>query len=336
MGQMGKVHVWLLIGLAVVCLGVFGYYLMTTSGPAPDVETVKSDNAGGAGAKTEETAAPASKQPAGPPVETARKVPESQPGPQKFPIAKEGEKDVPADTPENPPDTAQTNILKIAVGADIEPQIAQNPNYCSLIDGYLYDFFDYLNQKPYVEALHLDQNTLMSFQNILNRLAANPPLPAGERVDPISILKNMYHLYRVLGFTYIRLIKEVLQHEQDTLEINFDLFYKWLMSGSQCPQSGLERPPFNVTYLYAGYLLNTIGGRAYLFRRSPEVRLLASYYAILIVHHAEKEGKNSYGIDLLPYIAILREEIGNYSHLEFQMNYVDRLTELERYYRKKR
>lgn len=336
MGQTGKTQVWLLIGLGVICLCGLGYYLMTKSGPAPDVETAGSNSTGGVGDQTQETAAPASEKPGGPTDKTVQKAPEAQPGPQKFPIAKKGGGDDSLDTSEKSTDTAQRDTLKIVVGADIEPQVAANPNYCSLIDGHVYDFFDYLNQEPYVEALHLEQNTLMAFQNILNRLTANPPLPSGERMDPVAILKNMYHLYRVLGFRYIRLIKEVLQHEKETLELNLDIFYKWLMSGSQCPQSGLERPPAEITYLYAGYFLNTLGGRAYLFRRSPKVRLLGTYYAILIVHHAEKKGKNIYGIDLLPYIAILREEISNYSGLEFQLNYVDRLTELERTYRNKR
>jgi hypothetical protein len=337
MGKMGKGRVWLLVVLVVLGLAIFGYYFMTMSGPATDKKNVQSEGKSAAPEATSATSTPPGKtEPAQSPSNVApEKTSGNQPGPQKFPIPKEGAAST-AKTPTKPKVGAQKNILKIEVGADVEPQMASNPNYCTLIDGHVYDFFDYLNHQPYVQTLHLDQSTLMCFQNILNRLKANPPLPAGERVDPVTMLKNMYHLYRVLGFGYIRLIKDVLQHEHDTLELNLDIFYKWLMSGTRCPQSGLERPPFEITYLYAGYFLNTVGGRAYLFRRTPTVRLLASYYAILIVHHAEKEGKNTYGIDLLPYITILKEEMNNYSDLEFQMNYVNRLTELERYYRKKR
>lgn len=336
MGKMGKGQVWLLVILVVLGLAIFGYYFVTMSGPTPDTEKTQSE---GQKAVTEGTSAmtatPNTEMAESTSNEAREQASENRKGPKKFPIPKEGDK-LSRETPARSDVGAQENILKIKVGADVDPQMASNPNYCTLIDGHVYDFFDYLNHQPYVQSLHLDQSALMCFQNILNRLAANPPLPAGERVNPVNMLKNMYHLYRVLGFGYIRLIKDVLQHEQDTLELNLDIFYKWLMSGTQCPQSGLERPPFETTYLYAGYLLNTIGGRAYLFRRTPSVRLLASYYAILIVHRAEKEGKNAYGIDLLPYISILKEEMSNYSNLEFRKNYVARLSELEKFYRKKR
>jgi hypothetical protein len=91
-----------------------------------------------------------------------------------------------------------------------------------------------------------------------------------------------------------------------------------------------------VWYQYAGFFLNTIGGRAYLFRRSLGLRLLISYYCILIIHEADKEGRNTYGIDVLPTILAVKNEIGNYPGFRYRDEYVRRLNTLESYYLAKR
>lgn len=347
MAKMSRGQVWLLVILVGVGLGILGYYVVTMSEPKPQVQKTQAKDqdaevdAGGKTATSGDnglTVSASEQEETGPSAQDQK--------PQSFPIKKEeegrsgedqggGAKQ--AEVPGGPPDepTAQ-DVLKIEVGADIDPQIERNQNYCALIDDHVRGFFVYLDQQPYVEALHFKQPPLIRFQKILDRLAAHPPLPAAEKLHPGSIFKNLYHLYRVLDIKDIWLIKEVLAHEKDDLEINLDIFYKWLMSKEQCPDTALPRPSFDVLYQYAGFFLNTIGGRAYLFRRAPTVRLLISYYAVMIVHRAEKLGKNSYGIDPVPTIAILKEEIKNTTTLEFQMNYLDRLTELEHDYLKKR
>jgi len=91
----------------------------------------------------------------------------------------------------------------------------------------------------------------------------------------------------------IIILKEVLRNEADTLEINMELFYNWLMLGDRCPDNENIRPDQEVIYRYAGYFLNTIGGRAYLFRRPVTLRLLISYYCLRIIHEADKSGLNS-------------------------------------------
>ena len=92
----------------------------------------------------------------------------------------------------------------------------------------------------------------------------------------------------------------------------------------------------HVLYPYAGYLINSIGGRAYLFRRSPAFRLLVSYYCLLIVHEADKTGKNSYGIDIYPQVQMLREEMSYYNDFLFQKTYLDKLDDLSNYYAERR
>lgn len=208
--------------------------------------------------------------------------------------------------------------------------------YCDLIDEYVADFFAYLNTRKYIERLDLKTNTYAYFKRIIKRLAALPPVPAGEGIHPTIMLKNVFFFSRTLDRKDLRLFKEVAINERDTLEINLEMFYRWLMLGKLCPNPEGVRPPFDVMYRYAGFFLNTTGGRAYLFRRSVTLRLLLTYYSVLIVHQADRLGQNSYGINIFPYIQPLRKEISHYPDFEFQNQYVRTLTRIENYYLQKR
>ncbi|MBW1919470.1 MAG: hypothetical protein JRI81_04500 [Deltaproteobacteria bacterium] len=209
-------------------------------------------------------------------------------------------------------------------------------DYCAQIQKDITEFFDYLDTKPYIKHLENDQDSYSHFKRLIKGLSSRPPVPAGEGVDSALIARNVFHLYRVLDKGDIRFIKAILRNEQDTLEMNMDLFYKWLMLGNRCPDSEGIRPPLEVLYDYAGFFLNTIGGRAYLFRRPLKLRLLCTYYSLLIIHEADKKGENSYGIDIFPMIDPLAKEITVYSDLQFREEYVKNLDQLERYYIQKR
>jgi len=208
--------------------------------------------------------------------------------------------------------------------------------YCDLIDEYVADFFAYLNTKKYIERLDLKTNTYAYFKKIIQTLAARPPVPAGEGFAPTVMVKNVFFFSRALDRKNLRLFKEVAINERDTLEINLEMFYRWVMLGKLCPDPGQLRLPFDVMYRYAGFFLNTTGGRAYLFRRSVTLRLLLTYYSVLVVYQADRLGKNSYGIDISPYIQPLRNEIRHYPSFEFQNQYVSTLTRIEDYYLQKR
>nr|NIR13583.1 hypothetical protein [Desulfobacterales bacterium] len=174
------------------------------------------------------------------------------------------------------------------------------------------------------------------FKGVMMKLSSEPPVPAGENMDTLIMTRNIYHFYRLLENEDIRLIREIMRNEADSLELNLDIFYKWLMLGDQCPDPEKTRPSLEVLYQYAGFFLNTIGGRAYLYRRPLNVRLLISYYSLLIVHEADKKGKNSYGIDVFPEITPLAREISLYPDFHFQNEYILQLTQLQNYYLKKR
>jgi hypothetical protein len=200
----------------------------------------------------------------------------------------------------------------------------------------LQGFFHYLDEKPYVRRLALGTGTFEQFKIILKALSSNLPAPAGEGIDPRILTSNVYHFFRALDPKDIRLIKEVLLHEQDNMEIDLDMFFQWLVKGEGNPETDRLRPPINLVYPYAGFLLNTIGGRAYLLRRRSSTRVLLTYYSILIVHQADKRGTNTYGIDIYPFIRALREEMTHYPDLQYQQEYLDNLDLIRKYYVMKR
>ena len=212
----------------------------------------------------------------------------------------------------------------------------EKEDYCSKIEKSVQDFFTYLNKERYVRNLEADMNSYERFKGVMTKLSSEPPVPAGENMDTLIMTRNIYHFYRLLESEDIRLIREILRNEADSLELNLDIFYKWLMLGEECPDPEKTRPSLDVLYQYAGFFLNTIGGRAYLYRRPLNVRLLISYYSLLIVHEADKRGKNTYGIDVFPEVTPLAREISLYPDFHFQNDYILQLTQLQNYYLKKR
>jgi hypothetical protein len=213
---------------------------------------------------------------------------------------------------------------------------AKKEDYCSKIEKSVQEFFTYLNKERYVRNLEADMNSYERFKGVMMKLSSEPPVPAGENMDTLIMTRNIYHFYRLLESEDIRLIREIMRNEADSLELNLDIFYKWLMLGEECPDPEKTRPSLDVLYQYAGFFLNTIGGRAYLYRRPLNVRLLISYYSLLIVHEADKKGKNAYGIDVFPEVTPLAREISLYPDFHFQNEYILQLTQLQNYYLKKR
>ncbi|MBW1818306.1 MAG: hypothetical protein JRJ60_14250, partial [Deltaproteobacteria bacterium] len=208
--------------------------------------------------------------------------------------------------------------------------------YCAQVENTVIDFFAYLDKKGYGASGKSNTDAYTRFKGILKRLEEVPPMPAGEGSDPKIIIRNLYHLFRVLNPDDLRLIKAVIVGEFDTMDANLELFYRWLTLGDRCPDPEGLRPSAGVLYHYAGFFLNTTGGRAYLYRRSPTLRMLISYYSLLIVNWADRAGRNYYGIDPVPTLAPLKQEILRYPDLRLQQEYLGSLGRLERYYAARR
>jgi hypothetical protein len=214
------------------------------------------------------------------------------------------------------------------------PPTKMNP--CDQVQKDLADLFDFLDGRDYVKRILSNGRCYVHFKEAIKRLAARPPTPAGESLDPTQMMRNTYLFFRSLKRDDLNLAKALIENEASSAELDLDVFYKWLMSGDRCPDPQGIRPPFNVTYRYAGFFLNTMGGRAYLYRRSEGVRLLVSYYCLLILNEADRRKVNNYGIDIRPFIGPVLDEMAHYPGFELQETYLGNLKQLEAYYRQER
>jgi hypothetical protein len=233
-------------------------------------------------------------------------------------------------------DMQQGDQRPVFAGEIKQPQSLEPQEHCARIENDIRDFFLYLDKKSYIQHLNERMNSYAEFKQILKKLSSNLPVPAGEGIDSTVMTKNIFHVFRILSKTDIRLVKEITINESETLELNLELFYRWLVLGNQCPDPGEIRPSFDVLYHYAGFLLNTIGGRAYLSRRPMALRMLLSYYSLLIVHEADRKVRNTYGIDIFPHIAPLSDEMVIHPDLKLKKEYLEKLNQMESYYLQKR
>jgi hypothetical protein len=219
---------------------------------------------------------------------------------------------------------------------EVEGKAMKVEDECQKMEKDLNEFFTYLDTKDYIRELRIGEGTFKHFIKIIRALSLDPPIPAGEGLNYDMIINNIYHFYRALELKDLKLIKLILKNEADTMEINFALFYKWLMSNDECGQKKGIPPTLDTLYRYAGFLVNSIGGRAYLFRRATRLRLLVYYYSLLIMHEADKKKMNNFGVDITPFLEPLAEEIENYQFLYFRKEYAGKLIDLKDYYLKKR
>ena len=92
------------------------------------------------------------------------------------------------------------------------------------------------------------------------------------------------------------------------------------------------RPSLKVLYKYSGFFLNTLAGRNYLLRRVPKIRVLATYYCVLILDKANDAKLNPNGIDIRPHIKLLLTDISNQSGFINKDQYLSELDQLDRKY----
>lgn len=245
------------------------------------------------------------------------------------------EKAPPSNKPASP-DQAPVAKGPVVIPEANELRPLDDKTYCERVEQDVQDYFTYLDGKSYVRHLGEGVDTYARFKAMMRKLSAKLPVPAGEGIDSSIISENIFLFFRALDKNDIRLIRDVLKNEGENLEPTLERFYRWATLGGRCPDPEGIRPSRNALYHYAGFLLNTIGGRSYLFRRPQGLRLLCSYYCLLILQEADKRGRNSYGIDVLPFIAPLAREIALVPDFRLKQTYLKNLEEMGKEYVKKR
>ena len=189
--------------------------------------------------------------------------------------------------------------------------------------------FTYLDDRGYAEKYGLEKGTLHHFRTTSSLLLSKPPVIVGETQDVYVLTRNMAHFYRVAKKVNINLVKEILAKEKDIIEPSTALIYEWFML-EQAEKGGTSPMTLANYYEYAAYFLETVSGTAYLMRRDSRTRLLTTYYAILTVQEANRKNLNQYGIDAVPHIDRLVEDMRNYTNLDHKEAYIATLSDIKK------
>lgn len=197
----------------------------------------------------------------------------------------------------------------------------------------LNDFYSHLDRAPYMLDFHLKEPSKVHFSKLLQKLIDNPPNITRETDDLLTLLKNTAHFFRILGKDNILILKGILDREKDSFEKILKTFYALTDHPEYLKKEYSLTLPQDNLYEYAGFFLNTIGGRLYLFRRDAASRMTISYYAILVIDKASRQGNDRLGIDLKPPIDKLIEEIESGGKgLQYREEYLDTLYDLKEHY----
>ncbi|MEN8188519.1 MAG: hypothetical protein ABFS19_01635 [Thermodesulfobacteriota bacterium] len=194
-------------------------------------------------------------------------------------------------------------------------------------------FYQQIDSREYIRNYQLDQPSSTHFTALIKKLLKNPPVIARETDDLFTILKNTAHFFRILGKDNVLIIKGILHKEKGEIE---DLLanYHTLTHSPECSDSPIYISASSEgLYLYAGFFLNTMGGRLYLFRRDSLSRMVVSYYSIITIDEANTQKANAQGIEVTSAVDMLISEIetgGN--HLKYRDEYLDKLYELKEKY----
>ncbi len=201
------------------------------------------------------------------------------------------------------------------------------------IERQILAFFNYLDAQPYIQSYQFEDGSYLQYQIALKNLSSKPPILTGEMDSLYNMVRNLAHFYRAMGKKRVSATRQVLQNESEIIEIVMKTFYQWFTMESDSQADLAGRPSHQVMYQYAGYILDTLGGRSYLLRRSPKVRALTGYYCVLALDKANDLQLNSKGIDIRPYIKSSLMEVKNQIGLMYQKEYIANLNELNlKYY----
>jgi len=141
----------------------------------------------------------------------------------------------------------------------------------------------------------IDDSYALSVE-LTEALSRSRPAVQGELLQHGLMLQNVFHLFRVVGAERMATLAQILEQE-DLLEPVSHAFYRWISAGDRCAEGGAKGVSAEIRSEYAAYLFQTLGGQAYLRRRTPRAEALACFYAIHSIDLAQRGGKNSQGYD---------------------------------------
>lgn len=232
-------------------------------------------------------------------------------------------------------ETDSQEIGETSLGEQSSAEADSNQAESAVVDydklvSQLDDFYAHLDSQPYMQAFKLPEPSREHFSKLMQKLLENPPVVTRETDDLFTLLKNTAHFFRILGKDNILVLKGILDREKESFESILQSLY--LLTGE--PQVMREAYSLDLhpeaLYDYAGFFLNTMGGRLYLFRRDSNSRMAVNFYAIMVVDRANDSGNSRHGIDIRPAIDSLIDEIENGGNkLKMREQYLDTLYDLK-------
>lgn len=217
--------------------------------------------------------------------------------------------------------------LKEVFGSESTAVEEEEPLDFEAIEQQIKAFFTYLDEQDYVQAYDLKGGTYGQFQEVVKKMSANLPSITDETVSLYNLYRNMAHFFRILGKKRVNLIRDILQNEGEILESAMQTFYRWATYDAG-DISATGQPSLQTMYAYSGFFLNTLAGRSYLLRRDSKIRILTTYYSVLILDRANDEKFNSAGIDIRPHIEFLLNDLEGQMGLIYHQQYVSELQKL--------
>jgi len=206
------------------------------------------------------------------------------------------------------------------------PENLSAPPSCEDVESDLLAVCRELDTRPFVRERLTTGGICTLVRQVGEELAANPPVPTSELGSYASILANVFHLSRTLGLKRVELLRDALVREPELREPAAMALYRWSVTRRVCAErTSIRREPI---YDYSVFLLNTVGGQAYLRRRSPDIEALASFYALVTLDRAIEDGHNPHGVDPRPDIQRCRELIETQPFV-FREGYLGILDEME-------
>ncbi len=167
----------------------------------------------------------------------------------------------------------------------------------------LVTFFAYLDQQDYVKTYKLPGGSQQAFRMAVAQLLQNPPLFSAELLSLKNLGRNLGHFRSVLGRRPAAFFAEVFSRETELLEPVLRAFFFWFTHCRREDSGILDCPSLPQLYEYASFFLGTFAGRNYLFETHPKLRVLLTYYSVLVIDRALDERLNPNGIDIRPHIA---------------------------------
>ena len=204
---------------------------------------------------------------------------------------------------------------------------------CEDLEQQILAFFTYLDRKDYIILQKSEHGTYNLFKQMVKQLSETLPIVTGETRDIVTLTRNIAHFCRVLGNKRIELINEIFKNENDIFESIMATFFSFYTSDKCCKEELQGCPSMGLLYEYAGFFMNTMAGRGYLLRRDSRIRILTTYYCVLILDKANEQILNYNGIDIRPHIDFSINDISNQKYLIYRKQYLTKLQSLKEKYK---